>query len=280
MKKAVSVIFSHQGEIFVIQRKNDLKVFPGYTAFIGGKVDKDDEKEAFNGQYLKDFPADNMHALVRETKEECGIDIVELIQKKLILDFFYLGDAITPAFNPHRFDTHFYVLEFKEKIPMTLDTHEFEKGYWITPEQLLIEFNDCKIMAVPPTIQIIEAMRKKDKSQHQFGISYDPETMVPMIEVVKGVKQFIPLSNTFPPANRTNCFLIGEEDGHGILVDPSPKNKEELSKLYNSILPYKIRRIFLTHHHPDHHEFSTHLARTLDVPMKMSADTFKRIKKK
>ena len=69
--------------------------------------------------------------------------------------------------------------------------------------------------------------------------------MVPMIEPVKGIKQFLPLSNTFPPANRTNCFLIGDTDGFGVLIDPSPKNEKELSKLYQSISHYQISEFFL-----------------------------------
>ena len=98
-----------------------------------------------------------------------------------------------------------------------------------------------------------------------------------MIESVKGVKQFLPLSNTFPPANRTNCFLIGDE--YKVLIDPSPKDEEEYKKLNFSTSKIGFNEIFLTHHHPDHVEFSTTLARYHDVPMGMSHDTHQRLLK-
>ena len=100
---------------------------------------------------------------------------------------------------------------------------------------------------------------------------------VPLIESVCGVKQLLPLSNTFPPANRTNCFLIGDEKK--VLIDPSPKNIEEYAKLKATIFNQtkKVDVIFLTHHHPDHHEFAPYLARELSVSMMMSEDTHTRL---
>ncbi len=53
-----------------------------------------------------------------------------------------------------------------------------------------------------------------------------------------------------------------------------------LSKLLFTLASFKVERIFLTHHHPDHHEHSVQMAKELKVPMQMSADTYQRLEKK
>ena len=41
--ESVSVLFIHEEQIFVVQRQSYLSAFPGYHAFPGGKIDKEDE---------------------------------------------------------------------------------------------------------------------------------------------------------------------------------------------------------------------------------------------
>jgi len=129
-------------------------------------------------------------------------------------------------------------------------------------------------------IKVIETLGKDPASTkiEDLNFHYDSEHFVPYIESLKGVRQLMPLSNTLPPANRTNAFLIGDTDPK-ILIDPSPKDEVEYQKLKNTLNLFGVHQIFLTHHHPDHHQYSTHLAREYKVPMMMSEDTFKRLTK-
>ena len=60
----------------------------------------------------------------------------------------------------------------------------------------------------------------------EFTPIYDAATEVPHIYPIGPITQILPLSHTFPPANRTNSFLIGTKKS--VLVDPSPKNTSEL----------------------------------------------------
>jgi endoribonuclease LACTB2 len=94
-----------------------------------------------------------------------------------------------------------------------------------------------------------------------------------MIETVKGVYQFMPLSNTLPPATRTNCFYIGDKGGVGVIVDPSPRDEIEKNKLISSLEKFQIDKIFITHHHGDHNEFCVSLAKHYLVPLVMSRYT-------
>ncbi|MGZ3810065.1 MAG: MBL fold metallo-hydrolase, partial [Bacteriovorax sp.] len=116
-----------------------------------------------------------------------------------------------------------------------------------------------------------------------LSLPYDPETEVPMIESLHGVRQFLPLSNTFPPANRTNAFIIGDgldETSPKLLIDPSPKDEAELKKFLKAALKIGFDSIFLTHHHPDHYQFAAEMAREFNVGIELSADTLARIKER
>ena len=48
MRESVSAILIHDDEIFIIERQNHLRAFPGYYSFPGGKVDKEDDTKNLN----------------------------------------------------------------------------------------------------------------------------------------------------------------------------------------------------------------------------------------
>ena len=243
IREAVSGIFTFGKEVFITHRQNYLRAFPGYHAFPGGKVDKEDSLEGNQDEQklfsedvlLKKFPLRFMRALNREMKEELGIDILKLIKNNLVNDIHEIGIGITPAFNPYRYDTHFYIIDLAEKVSFDVAKDEAQDAYWSTPSKILENYKKAQVMAVPPIIVILEALSSdiKRRDYVELSLNYDPDLEIPMIESVYGIKQFIPLSNTIPPANRTNSFLIGDK-GEAFLIDPSPKNKGEKEKFLNS----------------------------------------------
>jgi len=95
---------------------------------------------------------------------------------------------------------------------------------------------------------------------------------------MKSLRQLMPLSNTLPPANRTNAFLIGDHGALKILIDPSPKN-EEYEKFKNTVALFGVDKIMLTHHHFDHHENAVRMAKEFSVPILLSKDSFERLTK-
>src|SRR5690606_37832315 len=70
-------------------------------------------------------------------------------------------------------------------------------------------------------------------------------------------------------------FILG--DDIRLLVDPSPQDESELSKFLRVAERVGFHKIFLTHHHPDHHEFAPAIARVRNLPILMSPDTHQRI---
>lgn len=268
MREAVTAVFFHREshKIFIIDRQDYLSVFPGYTAFPGGKVDKKD--------------ADHRAALKREIEEELNYNI----ESEEVLKSHLLGTAITPEFNPYRFKVFFYLIEVKNLIDFDVDKGEAKSSGWFTANDLLARYDAGALMAVPPVISIIELLC--DFSQvdtnivHDFILPHIEGREVPYIESIKGVRQFLPLSNTFPPANRTNSFILGDEGSMKLLVDPSPKDKEELEKFCRSIDKIGFDAFFISHHHPDHHEYLPELVERYPYPVYMSATTEKFIKEK
>jgi endoribonuclease LACTB2 len=271
LKQAVTAIFVSGDKIYVIKRQDYLKAFPGYTAFPGGKVEDSEAEGHLKIKFIEKYSPKVMRGLIREINEELGYDLKKGIEIGEVVSFSHIGNAVTPEFNQFRFDTHFYKIVLSNPFPFEIDLAECSGGFWARPSELLESFKRGELLMVPPTYKAIAALAENIHLEHSIdlNLNYDAETMVPYISPIYGITNFFPLSNTFPPAIRTNSFLIGD-----YLIDPSPKNKEELAKLINSLKDFNFKAIFLTHHHPDHHEFSTEIARLRSVPMAMSKLTF------
>lgn len=266
MRESVTAILYCEGEILFVRRRPELKAFPGYTSFPGGAVEKGETQT---------------QALARELQEELYLDLMELRPLRVEV----LGEATTPKFNPKRFLNMFYLVELKHKPELKLCPHEIEKAFWMSADDFIKSFYQGEQLLVPPTLRAVQVLTGSvqnafDKAPHNFNISYDEQKEVPMIETVGGVKQLLPLSNTFPPANRTNCFLIGDEDSLKVIVDVSPSGPEELKKLKATFKDERVDALFITHHHPDHHEFAPKLARELKVPIYLGTECLRRIVKR
>ncbi len=278
---AVSIVITCGNEIFAIQRQNFLKAFPGYWAFPGGKVEADDARFYLEHDLTKNIEPRLFGAGIREGKEELGVDLSQELLNGNVERIDSLGLAVTPDFNPFRFATYFYRFHLKFKCDFVIDHNEAKVAQWMSAADLLKNYDIGHILAVPPVIKVIENLGRDPmvKKIEDLNFSFDQEHYVPFIESLKSVRQLMPLSNTLPPATRTNAFLIGD-NGPKILLDPSPKDESEYSKLKNTLHQFGVDQILLTHHHPDHHEQSVKLAKELKVPMLMSRDTYDRLSNK
>ena len=280
MRESVSAVFVTKDSVYFIKRQNYLPIFPGYYATPGGKVDKTDKTESLaHSIWPLQITPQILHALIREVKEELNYDLEEAILKGEVLSIDDIGVAITPEFNPYRFKNYYFKITLSHAIDFAIDTNEAEFGKWHSPQELLNRYEIGEVLAVPPAIVLLKTFAKNlaHNTPIEMSLPHDPETEVPMIESIFGVRQFLPLSNTFPPANRTNAFIIGDEGHPKLLVDPSPKDQHELSKFIRSIDKIGFDRIFLTHHHADHYEFARELALKYNVGIELSRDTYHRI---
>jgi len=263
VRDAVSLIFIFEDKIFAIVRQNFLRAFPGYTAFPGGKVDLADRESS-------DFL---IQAARREALEELEFDI--LSDEVVRID--YIGRALTPKFNPLRFNTHFYRIKLRVLPSFKVDTNEAQTFEWIKPLDLLKSFDRGERLMVPPVRYFIEHLEKdldfKEELIFEDRFNFDIE--VPWIEPIRNFIQVMPRSLTVPPADRTNAFLIGDEKK--VLIDPSPMTEEELKKFLFTIKDYDIEKLMITHHHADHHKYAPQIARDFKLDIYISKDTHSRI---
>lgn len=86
-------------------------------------------------------------------------------------------------------------------------------------------------------------------------------------------------SRTLPPATHTNAFLLGDQTSGSptVLIDPSPADERAFEDLLERLATQHIDALFLTHHHPDHHQQAPRLAQHFNCPILCSADTRERI---
>ena len=275
IRKSVMGVLCFEEEYLFIKRQNYLDVFPGYTSFPGGKVESSDTCEL--PEMLRSFPSELIACLQRELKEEISFDLFECIRRSEVLEFIELGKVITPDFNPARFENFYYKITLKKKPKINFDINEIKDVSWQTGRGIKTLFESNDILVVPPMLKLIEGLSKKSKYPLKLDLDYDSNQEVPVINPVSSVIQMLPMSNTFPPARRTNCFVIGDSDSSVFCIDPSPRDESEYNKLKNTLTKFNVNKIFITHHHPDHHEFVDQLARDLCLPIGISRDSFERI---
>lgn len=273
---AVTVVMICRGRLLMVLRQGFLAAFPGYQAFPGGKVDAEDSEGATPPAHWGEHEPRLLRALIRELREELDLDLLALAAKTHIRA---LGVALTPPHQPRRFNTYFFQVELDEEPVLKVDAHELQAAAWRTPQEWLELRERGEALLAVPTVAVVQALAQNLKPENVPGLDFRdrPPQELPMLDNVPGLRIMPVRSNTLPPAEHTNCFLLGDAQSHRVLVDPSPGDAAEFEKLCAMVERHGIHEVFLTHHHPDHHERSADLARRFAVPIGMSEDTQQRI---
>lgn len=278
IRDAVTAVLLHDGELFLARRQTRLMAFPGYHAFPGGKVDRIEDETPFAAGPAAVHPTRLLRALQRELQEELAFDLGAALTGGDIAAIAELGVAVTPDFVPTRFSTRFFRIDLRQRPAFTLDPEELLDGEWASPAAWLQRYRQGELLIAPPTLATIEAL-EADPALTRFDAPLFAETRggIPNFESVHGVRQFFVRSATLPPAEHTNCFLLGDAGAPRVLVDPSPRDEAECEGLCAQLASIGIDEVFLTHHHPDHRQRADAIARRFGVPIGMSADTRARI---
>ncbi len=265
---AVAVILEHKNEYFVIKRSPKLRAFPGFHAFPGGKIDKEDYQE--QSLFKVEIPDFVLNAAIREIEEELSF----VITPKKIDEISEICELITPENNPYRYHTYFIKIKVKEREKFTLDNNEIIEGNWTNSEDFLRKYEKDEVLMVPPVLNIFKYLSgtiPKDEID-----SYIHCSKISSVNFLKNLKIYFVPSHTLPPANVTNCFLIGSKKKFA--VDPAPKNLELCELLCERLGP--IEFIVLTHHHQDHIENANVIAKKKKCPIYCSQQTKENIETK
>ena len=205
------------------------------------------------------LPGDQAAAL-QAIFDELGENLPALLRSGRLVNIHCEDELPVPDWSPAR-----YLL-----VSVELDAaHPWPRqrpgwhGRWQARADWLRQFADGEILLNPVSRAILE--RKIAAAP-----AYD--------EPVAGLRIFPVRSHTLPPATHTNAFVLG--DGPYVLVDPSPADRTVYTDLKERLTDWPLDRIFLTHHHPDHHQQANLLARELSLPIQCSADTEARIRRR
>lgn len=139
-------------------------------------------------------PAEYWMAAVRETFEEAGVLLAraggeewardassdrameawreELLQDRVVLlevlrgldahvaldDVVYFAHWITPAIEPRRYDTRFFLARLPPGRSVRADPREMNDAVWLTPEDALERFRNGELPMVFPTVRTLETL--------------------------------------------------------------------------------------------------------------------------
>lgn len=269
-RRAVAGLLCANNKILLVQRHVNAPAFPGYWACPGGKVEPDEAPPPARTDFCG-LEGDLIAALQRELHEELGIDIFALKCR-----VHRLGNALTPASSPRRFDTDFFRIDFDSMPEITLDRHEHQQMRWEDPRYFHDAYYQGELLCVAPLQRLLDALVQDYWAKSIPLIGHRPGQAfgLDLVEPIHGLRLLPLRSNTLIPATHTNAFLLGDSAEERILVDPSPANDKVYEQLTGFLGEWGApARIFLSHHHPDHHERAPKLARELGIPVAMSAAT-------
>ncbi len=276
MKETVTAVITSQQSLFLIKRQGFLKDYPGFHSFPGGKVDEVDYEKTASKELVNlnsSISSHLLNAVEREVFEELSIVLSDFAKLGLIKSLQIVGRSVTPYYSCSQFNNYYINIEFKEKVSsFKINPNEISNAWWDQSSNIYQQYLEGKILIVPPSLEVI-LLHSQSVLTTRCVYSFPKEELdkVPIVEFIHGVSICMPLSNTFPPSYRTNCVILGDEEK--IAIDPSPKNNEEVIKFINTVESLKIDSILISHYHPDHHEYSVDIAKTLKVKMLMSKKT-------
>lgn len=187
-------------EVFMVVRHHQIDFASGALVFPGGRVDKGDHTLAANEAFVRSPTRDMPFriAAIRETFEECGVllarprgnDRLVTADELLKIEQQYraplaagdigfdvvLGEHdllpatdmlehyahwITPAHQPKRYDTQFYLVEAPPEHVAVHDGHESVDSIWIRPAEALAETEAGRYKLVFATLKNLEKLSRR-----------------------------------------------------------------------------------------------------------------------
>jgi ribonuclease/clavin/mitogillin len=292
-------------EVLLGLRSETMAAFPGYWAFTGGGVSRVDTAAVESFSVLDVEHGKAIACILRETCEELGlapngdhvVTIEEQVRFEVIKDkanwlphaedcnipvntdnIRILGHRITPPFGPIQFDNafiHFHCGDWQSVPEIDLEPQtEFDEIMWDTPQQIINRWSNHEIKVAPPVISILmEIIKILNLSDGDIILTAqkisERKPGRESILFAHGV-QVIPIRTaTLPPADHTNCYLIGDPEGDFIIIDPAVRHREDMESLADAVERHSgnLLAIAFTHSHGDHLADMNLLGEAFDVPI-------------
>jgi glyoxylase-like metal-dependent hydrolase (beta-lactamase superfamily II)/8-oxo-dGTP pyrophosphatase MutT (NUDIX family) len=281
-----------------------MAAFPGYWAFTGGGVSRVDTAAVESFSVLDVEHGKFIACILRETCEELGVapngDHVISIDENARFDVIkdkanwlphaedcnipvntdninILGHRITPPFGPVQFDNafiHFHCGDWQSVPEFDLEPQtEFDDIMWARPQDILKRWSNHEIKVAPPVISVLmEIVRVLEFSIDIVDAVQNISRRQPgrqSILFAYGVEVVPIRTATLPPADHTNCYLVGDPEGDFIIVDPAVRYREDMESLAEAVERHKGQPVAIafTHSHGDHLADMDLLKEAFDLPV-------------
>lgn len=147
---AASVVLLRDSEnglqTYMLHRHAQMTFAPSTVVFPGGRVDPADH----------DSPDPIRRCAIRETAEETGVVLTES-------DLHPWAHWITPAIEPRRYDTWFFVAAMPEGLQAADISGETDHAEWLAPAEALAAERSGMIKMLPPTLSILIELAGLDR---------------------------------------------------------------------------------------------------------------------
>ncbi len=302
-------------EVLLGLRSTTMRAFPNYWAFPGGGVSSVDRAAVEALPQLEGLHAASLACILREMSEELGltptaegvVGVPEDARKAIVEDkrqwlplvqagrfpvetsgMKILSHRITPPFGPVQFDNAFLHLHLGdwETVPaIDLEPQtEFMEVMWAPPAKILQRWMNHEIKVAPPVVTLLmELERTLDRCNRDMRAAADDIAQrLPgrrAILFAHGV-EVVPIKTaTLPPADHTNCYLVGDPEGEFVLVDPALRMREDMEALATAVERHQgnLKAVVFTHSHGDHLADMSLLREAFEVPVWGSAYTAKSV---
>lgn len=98
-------------------------------------------------------------------------------------NLIYFAHWITPEANPHRFSTHFFLVEAPQNLLVVPDSREIKEHLWLNPREALEKQSNGKIHLMAPTAKNLELLSNFDSTAEAVEVlqTREVDTIMPKI---------------------------------------------------------------------------------------------------
>jgi 8-oxo-dGTP pyrophosphatase MutT (NUDIX family) len=175
IREAASMIGVRDGadgpELLVIERTSDHRFLPGYVAFPGGAVDREDDELA--AEWFGDAREAARAAAIRELVEEVGLAVTARgivsadgdaplaaihASPPPVEELREVARWVAPERVPVRFDARYFAVRMDDAAPAVADGVEAARAWWVSPARLLGAWETGEVLLYWPTHFTISAL--------------------------------------------------------------------------------------------------------------------------
>ena len=294
-------------EVLLGLRAPTMRAFPQTWAFPGGGVARG-EAEAFAATDLPSVDDEHnlaRFAGAREMAEELGwwwdgqrLQVIDAEFRAALLSdrtawaramadgipavdlrgMRVISQRTTPPFGPMQFDNtflHVHLGSVDDTPELDLEPQtEFTEMRWATPAAFLQDWRSHTMRIAPPVVSLLQFLQHRlssnggDAAEAMAFVAKQQPGRASIL-FAHGV-QVVPVPTaTLPPADHTNCYLIGPPGGPIVIVDPAITHRESMEHLADVVDRHggEVQAYLYTHGHGDHVGDEDLLREAFDVPI-------------